>query len=269
MAPPSNDNNKENLNDEVSDLSDEGTIEIKWNCNQVRSRITTYLNNTSTTLKDFQKKLNVSPNSFRTFMQQSGPHAGAGNNTYLAAHQFFTKREAAGLKMPRAAIKKMTKTDEDKLDVSDIHLDGEKEGNVPVFDTCNDVRTKIERHMRTQNVTQAAFARAISACQGDDATPIQGKQITDFTRKGKRGPMSGNTSKVFYASYVYFEKLRIKEGKKKSKKREEMETEYGAGGVDRVRVSENVGVWVGPNERPYTTNTGRLEIARVGGSTRR
>lgn len=73
--------------------------------------------------------------------------------------------------------------------------------------------------------------------------------------------MSGNISKAFYASYVYFEKLRINEGKKKSKKREGMEREYGAEGVNRVRVSENVGVWVTSNESPYITNTGRLEIA--------
>lgn len=264
MAPaPSIDPNKENLNDEISDLDDNELIQIKWNCNQVRTRINTYINNTSTTLKDFQKKLDVSDKSYRSFMQQSGPHAGAGNNTYLAAHQFFSKREAAGLKMPRApaAKKKTAKSDEnDKYDVSDIHLDGEQEGSVPVFDTCNDVRTKISRHMRTSNMTQAAFARAISACQGEHSTPIQAKLVTDFTSKGKRGPMSGNTSKAFYASYVYFEKLRIKEGKKKSKKREEMEREYGADGVDRVRVSENVGVWCLASERPYITNTGRLEI---------
>lgn len=85
MAPPANDNNEENPN-EISDLDDNEPIQIKWNCNEIRSRIITYLNNTSTTLKDFQKRLNVSPNSFRTFTQKSGPHAGAGNNTYLAAH---------------------------------------------------------------------------------------------------------------------------------------------------------------------------------------
>lgn len=40
-----------------------------------------------------------------------------------------------------------------------------------------------------------------------------------------------------------------------------MESEYGAGGVDRERVSEDVGVWVLGSERPYTTSTGRFEIA--------
>lgn len=164
--------------------------------------------------------------------------------------------------MPRASSKNMTKEDENKFDVSGAELEGVREGNVPVFDTCDDVRTKIEGHLRKNNVTQAAFARAIAACQGEDGTPIQGKQITDFCHKGKRGPMSGNTSKACYASYVYFEKLRIKEGKKKSKKREDMEREYGANGVDRVRVSENVGVWCRGDERPYVNSVEKLEIGQ-------
>lgn len=33
---------------------------------------------------------------------------------------------------------------------------------------------------------------------------------------------------AFYAAYVYFEKLRLKEGKKKSKKRQEMVSNYRA-----------------------------------------
>lgn len=40
-----------------------------------------------------------------------------------------------------------------------------------------------------------------------------------------------------------------------------MESEHGAEGVDRVRLSENVGVWVTSNERLCITNTGRFEIA--------
>lgn len=35
--------------------------------------------------------------------------------------------------------------------------------------------------------------------------------------------MAGNTSEVFYTAYMYFEKLRLKEGKEKSEKTIEME----------------------------------------------
>lgn len=41
---------------------------------------------------------------------------------------------------------------------------------------------------------------------------------------------------VFYGSYVYFEKLRIKQNKPKGKKREEMERIHGPdGGIERER----------------------------------
>jgi hypothetical protein len=50
---------------------------------------------------------------------------------------------------------------------------------------------------------------------------------------GKKGPDSGATSCVYYGGYVFFEKLRIKEGKPKSKHRQDMEAIYGhKGGMD-------------------------------------
>jgi len=172
---------------------------------------------------EFQNKLGVSSKSYLSFMRQNGPHAGMGNNTYRAAQQWFTQMEDMGVKMPKKKTpsKKDNADDDKKYDVSDNLLEGEDAGNVPVFDTCDDVRTKITAHLRTTSVTQAAFCRAISTCQGTgpSATPIQSAQMTSFLRK--KGPLAGNTSKAFYASYVYFEKLRIKQAKKKSKKREE------------------------------------------------
>jgi hypothetical protein len=40
---------------------------------------------------------------------------------------------------------------------------------------------------------------------------------------GKRGPRAGNTSSVYYGSCVFFEKIRIRDGKAKTKTRLEME----------------------------------------------
>ena len=62
--------------------------------------------------------------------------------------------------------------------------------------------------------------------------PIQSKQLQDFLSKS--GPRAGNSSCVYYAAYVYFEKLRIKEGKKKSEMRKDTEAIYaGQGGMSR------------------------------------
>jgi hypothetical protein len=50
---------------------------------------------------------------------------------------------------------------------------------------------------------------------------IQSKVLNEFL--GKRGPGAGNTSSVYYGSYVFFEKVRVRDGKAKTKVRMEME----------------------------------------------
>lgn len=53
---------------------------------------------------------------------------------------------------------------------------------------------------------------------------------------GYKGADTGNTSCVFYAAYVFFEKLRVQEGKPKSKHREEMEAIWASkGGFNTTR----------------------------------
>lgn len=72
---------------------------------------------------------------------------------------------------------------------------------------------------------------------------IQSKQLHDFL--SKKGAMAGNSSCIYYAAYVYFEKLRIKEGKKKSVMREEMEDihHYGVSRELQVSLSKHASVW--------------------------
>jgi hypothetical protein len=53
--------------------------------------------------------------------------------------------------------------------------------------------------------------------------------------------LEGNTSGVFYGTYVYFEKLRIKEGKPKSKKRQQMEELHAkSGGLETERMQDRL-----------------------------
>jgi hypothetical protein len=74
--------------------------------------------------------------------------------------------------------------------------------------------------------------------------------------------MTGNTSAIFYGAYVYFEKLRIKDGKPKGTKRQEMEDIYaGDGGLDTKRRSY---VYVcGSGERPAMDKYGQVSIFKI------
>lgn len=243
---------------------------VRYNCTQLRNKINAFINNGGMKVGEFQKKLGVSPSSYNSFMRQTGPHGGTDSATFAAAHQFFSTLEDSGLGMPKANTattgkKCVEPNGNEKNDVSGVKLEGEDEGKVPVFDTPSDIRTKIKAHLRTENTTQAAFCRQISQCQGANATPVTSTQLSTFLKK--KGPMGGNTSKAFYAAYVYFEKLRVKPGKKKSKKREEMEDQWrGEGGVN-TEIDESRGVWLtmAESESARMNKYGRTELVSAGG----
>jgi hypothetical protein len=67
---------------------------------------------------------------------------------------------------------------------------------------------------------------------------MTGNKLSVF--RGKKGYDSGNTSDAFYNLYIFFEKLRIKAGKEKSKDRVKMEELWGPSGVfDIVGIGAN------------------------------
>ncbi|KAK8006606.1 hypothetical protein PG991_012903 [Apiospora marii] len=117
-------------------------------------------------------------------------------------------------------------------DISDIHLDGEEEDKVPIFDTCDEVRHKINAHLRkTPGLTEAEFRRTLFAqLHTSKGKAIQPKQLTDF--RTARGSRAGIKSCVYYAAYVYFEKLRLARGQPESEHRQTMEDIY-IDGIDR------------------------------------
>lgn len=203
----------------------------------------------------FQRDLGINSNSYGRFMKLKGPYSGIDNQTYHAAHAFFLQRERSGIKAPRA--KKAKAEDLAKFDVSNVqNLPGEEEEDVSIYDTCDDIRAKIQSHLRQPGITQASFLREIVKTY---TTPqsIQSKQLSDFL--SKRGANSGNTSRVYYASYVYFEKLRLKWAQEKTKKRKDVEKIF-PGGMERDRVLN----WViaRADERMVEDEFGRITFHR-------
>ncbi len=239
---------------------EDGTLEIDQSCAQIRRKITAFLNSGAMKVTEFQRAIGVNSGPYGRFMKQTGPMGGCGNSTYDAAWMFFKKREVAGVKMPakkrKTAGPKEAAAD-DALDVSGVGLDGEDDESVEIYDTCDEVRRKIAAHLRSPDVTQAAFLRALSTSFPGEKK-LTSKQLKDF--QGKKGPSAGNSSGVFYAAYVYFEKLRVKEGKAKGAKRKAMETKWAAeGGFHRKALG---GLWCGPNDRPFEDKYGVVSVQK-------
>ncbi|WYZ41394.1 hypothetical protein EsH8_V_000289 [Colletotrichum jinshuiense] len=83
---------------------------------------------------------------------------------------------AAPAPKKQAAAKKK---DDPVPDLSGIHLDGDDDMTVPLFDTCDTVRTKIRAILKKDGVTKAAFLRRVYP----QARPEPARQL-----HGKEGP---------------------------------------------------------------------------------
>lgn len=231
--------------------------------NQVRRRIREFIEGGNMKVGEFQQALGITSTSYQRFMRMTGSDEGSGTTIYPRAFRFFRKRELQGLKAAPArkpATKKPRKAaqQDQLLDVGGVALDGEDTEEVPVYDTCDEVRRKVRAFLRKPDVSQQAFCRAISACCEEDRK-VQSRQLNAFL--GKKGPMEGNTSPAFYGSYVFLEKLRIKEGKPKSKMREEMEGIY-RNGVNTTDVQNR---WICKgNTRPTRDKYGRVSFVKTG-----
>lgn len=226
-------------------------MQMDLTCNQVRGRINKVLDSGIMKKGEFCNAIGNSSTSVNSFLKKAGSMDGAGSEVYANAWGWFKQREIAGLKMPdvkkrqtaQAAAAVTTASAPGAAapsrapkapvtpDISAVELDGEEDDDVCVYDSCDEIRKKISAHLQTPGLTQAQFCRDlyaqlhVPACKA-----IQSKQLSDF--RAKKGARGGCTSSVYYAAYVYFEKVRLATGKPLSKHRKEMESIW-PGGVDR------------------------------------
>ncbi|KAL9560935.1 hypothetical protein ACKAV7_014964 [Fusarium commune] len=216
------------LNDTVEHASFEN--DRLPSCNIIRTKLNKLFDSAIMNKAEFRRATGTNSNSLNKFRKQKGPFGGSNSAVWRNAYVWFQQREVMGHKMPDAKKRQLEET---FPDISDIHLESEETDEVPIYDDCDEIRRKINAHMKIPSVTQAQFCRDIYAqlkaptCKG-----IQSKQLSDF-RKAK-GSNAGVKISVFYGAYVYFEKMRTAQGKPVTKHRVEM-TFMHPGGIPRDR----------------------------------
>ncbi|CEL05775.1 hypothetical protein ASPCAL06890 [Aspergillus calidoustus] len=267
----------EETSDKASSLSDidsddERLDEIKWDCNQIRRKVTALIDSKQMKVADFLRAANLTSRAYYVFMKQNGKHAGQRSSVYVGAHRFFLKREILGMnrKKVSAPSKKARLDAEAMYNVRAITLEGEEEGNVPVYDTCDEIRKKIRACLQDSGMTKTAFCREISKTPIRDqyghvglrtTSPLQTATLTSFL--SKKGPKEGNQSMIFYAAYVFFEKLWVRDGKPKTEFREEMEDVWGSDGFDRA-TGPNAVYITAAGRTLYTDEYGRVRSGPIG-----
>jgi hypothetical protein len=123
--------------------------------------------------------------------------------------------------------------------------------------TCDEIRRKINAHLKKPGVIQAQFLGHIATSYKRAPCKIQSAQLSAF--RSKKGAYHGNTSSVYYGAYVFFEKIRIAENTPKSKKRFEMEDIHSMHhGMDTKRRQDHFYVLAGT--APYIDNYGCVSI---------
>ena len=243
--------------DEIDEFdTDNDQLTYEWTCNEVRTKIRSFLDSGEMKVTEFLKTIHCNPGSYHNFMKLKSPWSGIDNQCMAGAYRFFKRRERAGIKMPKKP--RTAKAAPATVELGDIELEGEDDDAVPVYDTCGEIRRKIAAHLRKPDVVQAQFLRDLAAQFHTEDVTIRTNQLSEFRKK--KGPDAGNTSRVYYAAYVFFEKLRIKNKKPKSKHREEMESIYFPGGVDRTVASGNRYIIARAGESVWKDKYGRVGV---------
>jgi hypothetical protein len=216
--------------------TDDDELEPTISCDQVRSKINRFIDNGGMRPGEFIKTLDVNSKSYYTFMKYKGPSKGSNSNIYRLAYRFFKKRENRGIPMPKkpktASLANPALAVAPPSKTLDIALEGEMQDNVEVFDSCDEIRRKINSHLRKPGVTPTAFLRDLEAQVHSDRKPnakLQGVQLTRF--RAMQGSEAGHRHIIYYMAFVYFEKERLAEGKPKSKHRLAEESRWGKGGA--------------------------------------
>ncbi|KAL1707122.1 hypothetical protein EV121DRAFT_288908 [Schizophyllum commune] len=118
--------------------------------------------------------------------------------------------EAAAPPAKKRARKTKDKDAEDDGDKpkrwQDVKLEGEEEDMVPVYDDCAEVRRKIRLLEKTPGFVRAQWLREIGN--------VNSNSFGRFMASKERDAGGGNST--YPKAYIYFEKMRILEGKKKT-----------------------------------------------------
>ncbi|KAJ7786101.1 hypothetical protein B0H16DRAFT_17638 [Mycena metata] len=112
----------------------------------------------------------------------------------------------------------------------DVELDTNPDGTIPVFDYPGDVRRKIKALSSTPGFKVTHWLKEI----GNINSNSHGRFMKE------KGKTDGAANGTYYAAYVYFERVRIAEGKAKSAGRKQNEIEYPRG----LPLEDRRKVWV-------------------------
>lgn len=253
---------------------DDDEMDVPKDCDQVRRLLEIAIEDSGMDATSFIRHLQLSKISYKHFMKQRGKDKGRRSQTYLKAVKFFEehskiknawkKHQTGAHSQPKRRKIAATETSASSASPQNkraaantpvpsfkagattasaaagmIELEDETEDAVEVYDSCDEIRSKIFVHLRRPGVTRGQFLRDLQAQFHGPRKPksLQSTQLNKFLEQN--GPVTGNTSGIYYAAYVFFEKERLAAGLPKTEHREDMEDAWGLEGGVNVKTNLN------------------------------
>ncbi|KAH9946795.1 hypothetical protein B0H21DRAFT_693068, partial [Amylocystis lapponica] len=141
-------------------------------------------------------------------------------------------KKARGSDAPEASTSKAKKGKavEKPQNWYDVVLENDEVRTLPVYDDCNEIRRKIRLLQKDPEFKVTQWLK--------DIGNVNNNSYQRFMKAS--GPTGGAGNGTYYCAYVYFEKVRIAQGKKKTAKRTKNETQYSNG----FPLHESRGMWV-------------------------
>jgi len=203
-------------------------------CNAIRTEITRFLLSGEMTQTAFLEEIGCNNNSYGRFMKLKGPWNGTQNGVYWGAAKFFARKKLgeewekkfrpAAAKRKREGAATERKNARKKLDEAASKLSADyAEG--PVYDSCPDVRRKITAFLKSSGTTATAFCRMVDVPSNALTRFMKYKPVSGTAKSAEsmRYSQPGAAMSIYPRAYHFFERLRIGEGKPKTKKRLENE----------------------------------------------
>lgn len=180
--------------------------------NTLRGQIRKFLAATGCKITAFQKIIGVNSNSYNKYMngKYKDQWSATANSTYSSAAYFFWREKKLGKK---ALAKRWTAAQPTRPglpDISTVTLE-----STDVYLTPKETRKELTSLCSSYACTQASIAKACGAPNAN--------AMSRFMSAG--GEFGGRDQDFYELAAIYLEKLRVKLGKPKSKKRKALETE--------------------------------------------
>ncbi|KAG8157204.1 hypothetical protein KVR01_012912 [Diaporthe batatas] len=168
----------------------------------------------------FSNANSLSGDAVLIFLPRTGADGSDGSDTFKKALEVFDQEQIVEVTIPWGQTPPWWRSELDNLK---IHLEGEEDAAVPVFDSCDEVRTKIADYLgQPTSPKPHYFCKFIhTLLTGTVSKTFDNIQLKAFM--AKEGPDAGAGELIYYAAYIFFEKLRIAEGRPKSAHRLKME----------------------------------------------